>query len=77
MGSKRPIALSRILTHVAVVELHLRKLRDSPDALDANHWRGEVRGWLRRMERELDDLGTKTRVEWVARIAAWWNQLRG
>jgi len=60
-----------------VVEEHLQKLRDTPDAIDANHWRGEVRGWLRMMERELDDLGKKTRVEWQARIAAWWDQLGG
>ena len=75
MGTKRRHALDRLTELVPQVELHLAKLRDQPDSQNASHWRAEVRGWLRRMARELGKLGKRTQAEWDARISGWWADL--
>jgi len=68
MGQKRKDALDRLFELSPQVELHLEKIRTQPNARDWNHWRGEVGGWLRCMERELGKIGKRTRAEWKSRI---------
>jgi hypothetical protein len=75
MGTKRQHALDRLLELVSQVEAHLSKVRARPNSRDANHWRSEVRGWLRHMARQLDKLGKRMRAEWEARINGWWAEL--
>ncbi len=73
----RQKALQQAQTKVKEIELHLQKLQSEPSSPDANHWRGEVRGWLKAIEKVLPDLGKKTGAEWAARVAEWYKQLGG
>ncbi len=75
MGTKRQHALDRLTELLPQVEWHLAKLRGQPQSRDAEHWRAEVRGWLRNMTRQLGKLGKKTAAEWDARIRGWWAEL--
>jgi hypothetical protein len=75
MGSRRTDSIDLLLQLVPQIELHLAYLRAEPDSRAANHWRGEVRVWLRRMERELGRIGKRSRAEWSARMTAWWLEL--
>ena len=75
MGSRRSAALNTLLELSPEVILHLEKIRRQPDAWACAHWRTEVRGWLRQMERELGRIGKRTRAEWKARIDGWWNEV--
>lgn len=77
MGSRRSEALNTLLELNPEVILHLEKIRAHPDAWASHHWRTEVRGWLRQMERELGRIGKRTRAEWKVRIDGWWNELGG
>ena len=66
MGMSRKRALLRLNGLLPRVREHLDKLREQPGAQDVNHWRGEVRVWLRQMEAVLGAAGEATAAGWRA-----------
>jgi hypothetical protein len=77
MAIPRKRALTHLLGLLPRVEAHLAKLAAEPNAREANHWRAEVRGWLRRMEEVLPHVGKKTAAEWQTRLQNFWAALQG
>jgi hypothetical protein len=75
MGAKRRKAIERLNGLRPQVELHLAKIHEQPDAREQNHWRAEVRGWLRSMDRELGQIGKRTRSQWEVWLTARWAEL--
>ena len=67
----RKAALARLAGLSAQVEKHLAKIASQPTSQAVNHWRTEIRTWLRDMEAVVPALGKKTGEEWTVRIAAW------
>lgn len=70
MGMSRKRALLRLNGLLPRVREHLTKLRERPGDRAVNHWRGEVRVWLRQMTDVLDAAGGNTAAEWRTVIAA-------
>lgn len=55
---------------------HIGTVRGDPNADDANHHRGEIRGWVDRVEKHARDMKGKTQEEWMRKVDEWRKQLR-
>ena len=77
MGMSRKRALLRLNGLMPRVREHLDKLRERPDDREANHWRGEVRVWLRQMAEVLGAAGEATAAGWRADLDACHAELEG
>lgn len=75
MGMSRKRALLRLNGLLPRVREHLEKLRERPDDREVNHWRGEVRVWLRQMSDMLDAAGEGTAAAWRAVIEDCYSEL--
>lgn len=71
MARTRKAALKKIESLVDDVEGHLAKIAANPGHSSMDHWKGEVRTWLRDMEAMLRHVGKKTSAQWQARLDAW------
>jgi hypothetical protein len=67
MSRKR--ALLRLNGLLPRVREHLEKIREEPDSEAVNHWRAEVRVWLRQMSAVVDATGESTAAGWRTVIA--------
>ena len=68
MGMGRKKALERLEQLLPQLERHLERIREAPEDPSANHYKVEVRGWLRRMEAAIPHLGRRTKQIWIARL---------
>jgi uncharacterized protein YaaR (DUF327 family) len=75
MGIPRRQALERIDDLADQVEQHLEKLAKEPQALAANHWKSEVREFLRQIRRLVPKVGRRTGQLWMQRLADWDREL--
>jgi hypothetical protein len=77
MAISRKQALKKLEGLRPQVEQHLGKMEAEPDSPSVDHWREEVRTWLRDMERALPHVGQKTAEEWARQIDALRQRLGG
>jgi hypothetical protein len=77
MGMSRKRALLRLNGLLPRVREHLAKLRERPDDREVNHWRGEVRVWLRQMSDVLEAAGEGTAAGWRTVIDECYSELGG
>jgi hypothetical protein len=77
MALNRKKALERLAGLSPRVEEHLAKIAADPQNASVRHWTHEVNGWLRQMEGMVPYVGKKTASDWVVRIEAWRQELRG
>lgn len=75
MGRSRKMAMEVINSHRPRVEEHLEKLRAKPNDISRNHWRGEVRGWLKLIIRMSRHVGQRTRIGLASDILRWASEL--
>jgi uncharacterized protein YaaR (DUF327 family) len=71
MGISRRQALKRIDALADQVEQHLEKLGREPQPLAANHWKSEVREFLRQIRRLVPKIGHRTGQLWIQRLENW------
>jgi hypothetical protein len=71
MSVSRKKALKRLNSLALNVELHLQLISDDPHSDAVNHWRFEVRSWLKQMLKVLPFVGGKTSEVWQVRIEQW------
>jgi len=46
------------------IDQHLGWLDDEPGSDAANHWKGEIKGWLQQIKDVMKDMGKRTGREW-------------
>ena len=71
MAISREVALDRLNSFAAQVEMHLEKLASEPNSQPTSHWRSELRHFLHEMERMLPHVGRRTATQWTNRIDAY------
>jgi RHS repeat-associated protein len=54
---------------------HIATVGNDPNANDANHHRGEIKGWVDRIAKYASDMKGKTQEEWLRKVADWREQL--
>lgn len=75
MAISRSKALKRLRGLRKTIEEHLGLLTENPHALPGDHWRGEVRSWIRQAEDMVPHVGKKTGAEWILQISDWKSRL--
>ena len=64
LAKRQADAVADATSLVPQIQGHLQKLGRDPNGNDSNHWRGEIRGWLNQVEREIRHMGRRTASEW-------------
>jgi len=73
MGISRKDALRQIKSIKPIIQGHLDKMRTAPFAIDYNHWRVEVEGWIRDVEFWATHVGRRTQEEVMRDVKEWKN----
>jgi hypothetical protein len=71
MGISRRDALDDIESLTPRIHEHREKLRANPLADAYNHWLGELRGWIRIVQRRSRHVGKKTQAEVLKDVSQW------
>lgn len=67
----RQKALERLKTRSTNVIEHLEKIAKYPNSQAVDHWKGEIRNWVREMEDALPYAGKKTAEGWEKLVNAY------
>ena len=77
MALSRQKALERLTTRSGNILEHLEKITNDPQSQAVNHWKNEIRNWIREMEEALPHAGKKTAVGWKKLVNAYKQVLEG
>lgn len=70
-ASKQSRAVQMAGSLVDNITGHLGTVGQDPNAEDANHHRGEIRGWINRVQKYAEDMKGKTQEAWMKKVAEW------
>jgi RHS repeat-associated protein len=70
-ASKQGRAVQMATSLVDNINGHLETVAQDPNADDADHHRGEIRGWINRVQKYAEDMKGKTQEAWMKKVAEW------